>query len=82
MTSSAEYAVANPAIGAAVAVAVVRGERDDVVLPEYSVPAAASPVTEIDIAGEDHFDLIDPASRSWASVGRAARGVCELTLSI
>ena len=63
-----EYAVANPAIGAAVAVAVVRGERDDVVLPEYSVPAAASPVTEIDIAGEDHFDLIDPASRSWASV--------------
>ena len=68
MTSSAEYAVANPAIGAAVAVAVVRGERDDVVMPEYSVPAAASPVTEIDIAGEDHFDLIDPASRSWASV--------------
>jgi acetyl esterase/lipase len=63
-----QYQVANPAIGPGVAVAVVRGERDDVVLPEYSVPAAASPVTEIDIAGEDHFDLIDPSSESWAAV--------------
>ena len=63
-----DYAMANPSIGADVAVAVVRGERDDVVLPAYSVPAAATPVTEIDVAGEDHFDLIDPASRSWAVV--------------
>ena len=65
---AAEYEVANPSIGADVAVAVVRGERDDVVLPAYSVPAAVNPVTEIDVVGEDHFDLIDPASRSWACV--------------
>jgi hypothetical protein len=64
----AQYEAANPAIGPGVAVAVVRGERDDVVLPAYSVPASANPVTEIDVAGEDHFDLIDPASRSWAGV--------------
>jgi acetyl esterase/lipase len=63
-----EYAVANPDIGPGVAVAVVRGDRDDVVLRGYSVPSAAGPVTEIDVAGEDHFDLIDPASGSWAEV--------------
>jgi pimeloyl-ACP methyl ester carboxylesterase len=63
-----EYAVASPSIGAGVAVAVVRGDLDDVVLPEYSVPAAASAVTEIDIAGEDHLDLIDPESGSWGRV--------------
>jgi acetyl esterase/lipase len=63
----AQYEAANPAIGPGVVVAVVRGERDDVVLPEYSVPDSATRVTEIDVAGEDHFDLIDPASRSWAA---------------
>ena len=41
---------------------------DDVVLPTYTVPAAENTVTEIDVAGEDHFDLIDPASRSWSAV--------------
>jgi acetyl esterase/lipase len=64
----AQYEAANPSIGPDVAVAVVRGERDDVVLSAYTVPAAASPVTETDVAGDDHFDLIDPASRSWAAV--------------
>lgn len=65
---AADYAVANPDIGPTVAVAVVRGEIDDVVLPPYSVPAAAGAVVEIDVPGEDHFDLIDPASESWQRV--------------
>jgi acetyl esterase/lipase len=64
----AQYQAANPAIGPGVAVAVVRGERDDVVLPEYSVPASSTRVTEIDVSGDDHFDLIDPRSESWAVV--------------
>jgi acetyl esterase/lipase len=63
------YAVATPAIAGGVELTVVRGSADDVVPAPYTVPPGAdsSSVTLVDIAGDDHFDLIDPASRSWAA---------------
>ena len=62
------YAVANPRIGAEVDVVVVRGEDDDTVFPPYTVPDADGRVRVVDVPGDDHFDLIDPASDSWAHV--------------
>ena len=64
----AAYAVANPRIGSEVDIAVVRGEEDDTVLPPYTIPNADGSVVVLDVPGEGHFDLIDPASRSWAKV--------------
>lgn len=62
-----EYAIATPNPSAGVPMAVVRGARDDIVPAQYAVPTPIGAVTVIDIAGEDHFDLIDPASKSWAA---------------
>jgi acetyl esterase/lipase len=59
------YAVATPAVADGVSVTVVRGSADDVVPAAYTIPPGD--VTVVDIAGDDHFDLIDPASRSWAA---------------
>ena len=68
------YRSADPHIGADVAVVVVRGTDDTIVLADYTVPDVAGVVTVVDIEGEDHFDLIDPASRSWAAVVAAIDG--------
>ncbi len=65
---SEEYASANPHIGDAVQVVVVRGSNDDIVAPDYTVPDSATPPTVIDVTGDDHFDLIDPTSDSWARI--------------
>ncbi len=62
------YQIANPRIGAAVEVVVVRGTRDTIVSAPYTVPAAEGTVSIVDVDGDDHFDLIDPASDSWARV--------------
>jgi acetyl esterase/lipase len=63
------YAVATPAVADDVSVVVVRGGADDVVPAPYTTPPGSRPgdVTVVDIAGDDHFDLIDPSSRSWAA---------------
>jgi acetyl esterase/lipase len=61
------YAVATPAIAAGVEVVVVRGSADDVVPAAYTVPPGSHGFTIVDIAGDDHFDLIDPASKSWGA---------------
>ncbi len=65
---SDEYAIATPTSAAGVPLAVVRGELDDIVPAQFAVPTPIGAVKVVDIAGEDHFDLIDPASQSWASV--------------
>ena len=63
-----EYAVATPSVDTRVLMVVVRGTRDDIVPAQYAVPTPIGTVTVVDIEGEDHFELIDPASKSWAAV--------------
>ena len=64
-----EYAVATPSTQAPfVFMVVIRGTRDDIVPAQYAVPTPVGTVTVVDIEGEDHFDLIDPNSQSWAKV--------------
>lgn len=64
----AEYAIATPSTTAGVSLAVVRGVLDDIVPASFAVPTPIGDVTVVDIDGEDHFDLINPASKSWAAV--------------
>ena len=48
---------------------VVRGSADSIVPARFALPAEESGNIEvIDIDGDDHFDLIDPTSASWAAV--------------
>ena len=63
------YAVATPGLADGVALTVIRGSNDDVVPAAYTIPpgSGAGSVSVVDIAGDDHFDLIDPTSRSWAA---------------
>ena len=63
-----EYVIATPTAAAGVPLGVVRGELDDIVPAQFAVPTPIGDVTVVDIPGEDHFDLINPASRSWAAV--------------
>lgn len=62
------YDIANPLIGADVEVVVIRGTRDTIVSAAYTVPHAQGTVSVVDVEGDDHFDLIDPRSDSWARV--------------
>ena len=64
----AEYAIATPSTAAVARLAVVRGTLDDIVPAQFAVPTPIGDVTVVDIEGEDHFDLISPASQSWAAV--------------
>jgi acetyl esterase/lipase len=63
------YALATPAIADGVDVTVVRGSADEDVPAAYTLPPGSDPssVSVVDIAGDDHYDLIDPSSRSWAA---------------
>lgn len=63
-----EYAVATPSTSTGVQLAVVRGQLDFIVPAQFTAPTPIGEVLVIDVDGEDHFDLIDPASQSWASV--------------
>ena len=63
-----EYAIATPSAAAGVPLVVVRGALDDIVPAQFAVPTPIGDVKVVDIADEDHFDLIDPASDSWAAV--------------
>ena len=47
---------------------VVRGGADDIVPAMYTVPPDAPGIEVVDIPDDDHFDLIDPTSASWAAV--------------
>jgi len=69
-----EYAIATPTAAAGVPLVVVRGALDDVVPARFAVPTPIGDVTVVDIADEDHFDLIDPASDSWVQVVRLLNG--------
>ena len=62
------YAIATPSTTSGVALVVVRAGNDVNVPGQFAVPTPVGHVRVIDIAGEDHFDLIDPASKSWAAV--------------
>lgn len=62
------YAIATPSTTSGVALAVVRGGNDDIVPAAFTVPTPVGDVRVVDVPGEDHFDLIDPASESWAAV--------------
>ncbi len=70
------YAIATPGIADGVGVTIIRGSADDVVPAAYTLPSGGDPggVSVVDIAGDDHFDLIDPSSRSWAAA-LAALGI-------
>ncbi|MBI4885287.1 MAG: alpha/beta hydrolase [Actinobacteria bacterium] len=63
-----EYYIATPSTSANVPLAVVRGSLDDIVPAQFAVPTPIGDVMVIDIDGDDHFDLIDPVSKSWAAV--------------
>ncbi len=65
-----EYAIATPTAAAGVPLVVVRGALDDIVPARFAVPTPVGDVTVIDVADEDHFDLIDPVSDSWVQVVR------------
>jgi acetyl esterase/lipase len=67
------YAIATPSTATTARLMVVRGTRDDVVPAEFTLPPDPERVEIVDVAGADHFDLIDPASAAWAVV------VAELT---
>ncbi|MDY7099847.1 MAG: alpha/beta hydrolase [Actinomycetota bacterium] len=64
------YDVATPALTGDVPVVVVRGDADIVVPDPYTLPPGALPavVEVVDVAGADHFDLIDPGHEAWAAV--------------
>ena len=61
------YTIATPGVADGVAVTVVRGTADVDVPAAYTIPPGAGSVTVVDVAGDDHFDLIDPTSRSWTA---------------
>jgi hypothetical protein len=65
------YRVAMPRGDAAGHLVIVRADADDHVPARYTLPDPLGSVEVIDIPEEDHFDLIDPASASWAEVLRA-----------
>jgi acetyl esterase/lipase len=63
------YQSATPTLDGATRLVVVRGSADSIVPAQYSLPPEGSANIEvIDIEGDDHFDLIDPTSPSWAAV--------------
>jgi acetyl esterase/lipase len=63
------YVAATPTTATETKLVVVRGSDDSVVPARFTLPAeGAGDIEVIDIAGDDHFDLIDPASSSWAAV--------------
>lgn len=62
------YLIATPSTSAGVPLVVVRGSLDDIVPARFAVPTPIGEVTVVDIDGDDHFDLINPASKSWTAV--------------
>lgn len=63
------YRAATPTADVATHLVVVRGSADSVVPARFTLPAAgAGNIELIDIEGDEHFDLIDPTSKSWAAV--------------
>jgi acetyl esterase/lipase len=63
------YRVATPRTTAETPFVVVRGSADSIVPAQFTLPADGTGEIEvIDIVGDDHFDLIDPTSASWAAV--------------
>ena len=63
------YRAATPMADVATPLVVVRGSADSIVPARFALPADGSGnVQVIDIDGDNHFDLIDPTSASWAAV--------------
>ena len=65
----ARFRAATPTADGKTPLVVVRGSADSIVPARFTLPAKGSGnIKVIDIEGEDHFDLIDPTSASWAAV--------------
>lgn len=63
------YQIATPRFDAGPHRVSVVGTADDVVPPPFSTdPERPDLVELVEIAGADHFDLIDPAHEAWAAV--------------
>lgn len=62
------YTIAAPRIPPEVQALVVRGTDDTDVPATYTLPADTSGIDVVDVPGDDHFDLIDARSASWAVV--------------
>lgn len=63
------YRAATPTAAIDTPLVVVRGSADSIVPARFALPAEGPGGIEvIDIDGDDHFDLIDPTSASWAAV--------------
>lgn len=63
------YRAATPAADGETPLIVVRGSADSIVPARFTVPAEGSAnIQVIEIEGDNHFDLIDPTSPSWAAV--------------
>lgn len=65
------YRSATPRFGAEVRTVIVRGDADTAVPNRYSLPASGTVpdgVELVDVAGADHFDLIDTDHAAWSVV--------------
>lgn len=65
------YTLAQPSVGA-VETVLVHGDRDATVPPAQSLRYGDA-ATVVEVQGDDHMDVIDPASASWAAARRAIR---------
>lgn len=65
----ARYQAATPTADVTTPLVVVRGSADSIVPARFALPPeGSSNIKVIDIDGDNHFDLIDPTSASWAAV--------------
>lgn len=63
------YAVATPRLDAGPRMVSVVGTADDIVPPRFSTdPERPELVEFVEVAGADHFDLIDPVHDAWRAV--------------
>lgn len=63
------YLAATPTTATGTKLVVVRGSADSIVPAQFTLPVEGSNhIKVIDVDGDDHFDLIDPASASWSAV--------------
>ena len=62
------YEIATPTTDGPARLVAVRGTDDGIVPAEFTLLPSGDGIEAVDVRGDDHFDLIDPASASWAAV--------------